>query len=112
MRLLEAGGFELSWKENTCIDAHSSETDQAAATLRRNRAFTLQLPLICRSEKLSSDFSCLHYLCVCVSASQTREKPETSCLGGFSAALPHSLEKLAILELMEGLQRATNIIPL
>lgn len=89
--------------------AHSSETGPAAASLRRKRALTLQLPLICRPERLCSNFSCLHYFC-CV-CQPNREKPATSPLWGLSAALPQSLEKLAILKLMEGLQRATNIIP-
>lgn len=110
MRLLEAGGFEFILEtEDMHGGAHSSETGPAAATLRRNGALTRQLPLICRPERLLSNFSCLHYFfCVC---QPNQREAATSCLWGFSAALPQSPEKLAILELMEGLQRATHIIP-
>lgn len=110
MRLLEAGGSEFTLEtEDMYGSAHSTETGPAAATLRRKRVLTLQLPLICRPERLCSHFSCLHYCCC--ACQPNREKPATSRLWGLSAALPQSQEKLAILELMEGLQRATSIIP-
>lgn len=113
MRLLEAGGFGVrfgnrrhTWKY---VFLRNSQAKVDYRTNKKKIPYALPCLWVAGKEEFLLILPTL--LCVCVFGCWTGEQPATFCLWGLPVALPHSLEKLRILESMEGLKSHRHHLP-